>query len=122
VGRFVADLVSLMWPARPLAVIEASSGRAVAGAVAIAVNVGVFSVVGFLARMLAAHRKALVGLFVAVAACTTALELLWAGYDWRYVRFLALVTVLLLQAALFVAASRLDEGAEATARRAASSG
>jgi hypothetical protein len=101
----VQGIVFALWPAQPFAVIEASTGRFWAGAVAVLANVFVFALVGVVVGTAARRRRILLGLFVAVLALGVTYSLLWAGFDVRYLSWPGMTCAFLLQCLLFAAAA-----------------
>lgn len=107
IGDFVYDLVLLLWPAQPFAVIEVNTGSLVAVAVAVGANILLFGLVGVLAGVLAKWRLGLLALYVLVCALVLLLALWGAGFSIAYLNVIALVVALLLYAAPFWAVARL---------------
>jgi hypothetical protein len=105
-GGEVRDVVFLLWPAQPVAVIEITVGRLMATVVAVGVNVAIFAIVGMAAGFWATRRPRLLALLVAILGLLLWLALWGAGFDWSYMSVRALACAFLLQAVLFWAADR----------------
>jgi len=107
IGNFVYDLVFLLWPTQPLAVIDVNTGPLVAGVVAVGANVLLFGFVGLVVGSVAKHAPGLLALYVLVCALVLLLALWGAGFSVAYLNIFALVAALLLYAVPFWATARL---------------
>lgn len=98
---FFYDLVFLLWPAQPLAVIEASIGSFLATSLAIVVNVVIFSVVGLLVGAIVKKTQWLIALYGVVAALILLLALWGSGFSAAHFSWLAFVVALAVYATPF---------------------
>jgi hypothetical protein len=104
---FVYELVLLLWPTQPLAVLEAVIGSFAAITLSVGANMLVFGSVGLLASAISQHKSRLISLYV-VICLGLALFAFWvAGYSAEFVHLGALVTALVLYALPFMAAAAL---------------
>jgi hypothetical protein len=105
ISRFVYDLVLLLWPAQPVAVMEASIGRLAATMLALGANVLLFGVIGFVVGMSPKR-----GVWVASYVSTCVLVLwvgLWGdGFSVAHFNWFAFVVALTLYAVPFWVAAR----------------
>jgi hypothetical protein len=106
-STFVSDLVLLIWPTQPLAVIEASAGPALAALAAVGVNVLLFAVLGLLAGVLAERRNGLLLLYLGVGVLVALFALWSAGFSFAYLNALVLVVGLLMYAIPFYLTARM---------------
>jgi hypothetical protein len=107
-GNFVYDLVLLLWPTQPLAVMEASVGTLAGAAISVTANILLFVVIGMLAGALAktAVRLSLVYLVVCVMIV---LVFVWSvGFNFSYLNVIALVVALALYVVPFALIWRLS--------------
>ena len=107
IGDFVYDLVLLLWPTQPLAVIEVNTGSWVAIVVSVAANILLFGLLGVVAGFSAKQRLGLLALYVVVCALVLLLALWGAGFSFAYLNVVALLVALLLYAVPFWATDRL---------------
>ena len=102
--NFVYDLIFLLWPAQPLAVIESNSGTFVAATVAVVANILMFAVPALLKRIILQRWWQLT-----VYSLTCGFILLlafWAsGFNYRFINGLALLSALVFYTALFLICS-----------------
>lgn len=112
-GDFLYDLLLLLWPTQPLAVIEASVGTVMGVVIAVLANVVLFAAIGMLIGTLAKHRSRLIAMYVVVAALLTLLASFAAGFSASQVSFGALIAAILLYAIPFIVTTRLVHRAQA---------
>lgn len=106
-NSFVSDVLLLMWPTQPLAVIEENTGSLFAAAIAVGANVLLFSILGVLAGGVARHRIGLILLYALVGLLIVFFALWGAGFSFAYLNVPALAIGLLWYAIPFVVTSRL---------------
>jgi hypothetical protein len=105
-GTFASDLVFLIWPTQPLAVIEVNTGQFLAASVAVGANVLLFAALGVLAERMA-RRKFGLHLLYLVTACSVVLLALWgAGFDNAHLNMRALAIALMFYATPFLVMAR----------------
>jgi hypothetical protein len=104
---FLSKLVSLLWPTQPLAVIEHSSGSAVALLIAGGANVVLFGILGLAVGAASRWTFALLGIYLLVAALLCLLSLWGAGFDFSYLNILAVAIGLAFYAFLFWLSTRI---------------
>lgn len=102
---FVYDLVLLLWPTQPLAVIEVNTGSVVAGLVAVGANVALFAVVGALANLFRG-RIGLPMLYLLVVLLAFLYALWGSGFSFAYLNMSALLVALLFYVIPFVLTDR----------------
>lgn len=107
-GDFVYDLVLLLWPTQPLAVMEATIGPVAAIALSIGANVVLFGVVGIVAAAVADRVSRLIAFYVVVCLGLLLFALWIAGFAVAFVNIGALVVAFVLYALPFVAVSRMS--------------
>ena len=107
-GDFVYDLALLLWPAQPLAVMEATIGPLAAIAFSIGVNVVIFGVVGIVAAIVADRISRLTALYALVCLGVLLFALWTAGFSVAFVNMGALVVAFGLYALPFVTVSRIS--------------
>lgn len=105
-SEFIYQLVFLLWPAQPLAVMEANMDRALALSLAVGTNVFLFSIAGVAAALVARRRFSFAILYLAVCGLVLLLAMWGAGFSFAHVNMLALITALLLYAVPFWAMAR----------------
>ena len=108
IGDFIYYLVLLLWPAQLLAVIEVSTGRVVAGVVAVRVNILLFSLVGVVAGILAKWRLALLALYLFTCVMVLCFAV-WAVGSLADTNIYSLMVALLLYAIPFWVITRLNK-------------
>jgi hypothetical protein len=106
-GDFLYDLLLLLWPTQPLAVIEASVGTVMGVVIAILANVVLFAVIGMLIGTTATHRPRLIAMYVGVAALLTLLASFAAGFSASHVSVGALIVAILLYMIPFIVTMRI---------------
>lgn len=108
VRDFIYDLVLLLWPTQPLAVIEVSIGSLLAIAVSVGANVLLFAAAGVVAGISARHPRRLLALYLVVCIMVLILALWSAGFSFAYVNIIALLVAFFLYAVPFWAVFRLS--------------
>jgi len=106
-GNLVYDLVLLLWPTQPLAVLEASMGSPAAIALSVTANVVLFGVIGILAGALARNVIGLSSVYVAVCVLVLVVVFWSVGVTLSYLNLIALVVALVLYAVPFILVSQL---------------
>lgn len=106
-GDFLYDLVLLLWPTQPLAVIEGSVGTVMGVVIAVLANVVLFAVVGVLIGTTAKYRSGLIAMYVCIAALLGFLAFFAAGFSTSHMSFGALIVAVLLYAIPFIVTRRL---------------
>lgn len=109
-SNFLYDLVLLLWPTQPLAVMEASVGTVMGVAIAVLANVILFAVLGILIGATAKYRSWILAMYVGVAALLVLLAFFAAGFSASHVSFGALIAAILLYALPFTATTYLLHG------------
>jgi hypothetical protein len=104
---FLYDLVLLLWPTQPLAVIEASVGTTVGVIVAVLANVVSFAVLGMLVGATAKHRSRLFTIYICVALLLAFFDFFAAGFSASYMSISALIVAISLYAIPFIMTARL---------------
>ena len=107
IGDFIYYLVLLLWPAQLLAVMEVSTGRLVAGIVAVGVNILLFGLVGVVAGIFAKRRLALLALYLLTCILVLCFAV-WAVGSLADTNIYSLVVALLLYAIPFWVITRLN--------------
>jgi hypothetical protein len=102
---FVYELVLLLWPTLPLAVIEVNTGSVVAGLVAVGANVVLFAIVGALANLFRG-RIGLPMLYLLLVLLVFLYALWGSGFSFAYLNRSALGVALLLYVIPFVLTDR----------------
>ena len=110
---FIYNLVLLLWPAQPLAAIEASTGRLVAAAVSVGANLLLFSALGVAVGLLVRRPAPVVVLYLATCAAVLAFALWIVGFEFAYLSLIALMVAFLIYAVPFFSAFRLAGTAKA---------
>ena len=105
-GDFVYDLVLLLWPTQPLAVIESSVGMTMGMAIAVLANVVLLGVLGALIGTTAKHLSLLIAAYACVAVLVAFLAFFGAGFSPSHVNVGALIVALLLYMIPFFATGR----------------
>jgi hypothetical protein len=100
-NMFIYQLVLLVWPAQPLAVVEATIGPFLGGVYAVGVNVLLFAVLGFLATPFARRGAWMLFAYAAVCGLVTWYALLWSGFDAAYLHLPALAAAFVFYALPF---------------------
>ena len=95
------DLVLLIWPTQPLAVIEASAGTNLAILFSVLANIAVFALLGLLAGALAKTAIQLSSVYLAVCVMIIVMAVWSIGLGFSYVDMIALVVALVLYAVPF---------------------
>lgn len=103
---FLYDLVLLLWPTQPLAVIEVSVGAFLAVALSVAANILLFAVAGVVAAISVKQPLRLLAVYLIVCVMVLMLALWSAGYSFEYLNVLALSVALFLYALPFWAVFR----------------
>jgi hypothetical protein len=103
---FVYELILLVWPTQPLALMEASIGSFAATTVAVAANAILFSVVGAVAGLAAKRQVNVWVLHVVTCVAIVVLSLWITGSNIRSLDVYVLVVACLLFALPFLAVSR----------------
>lgn len=106
-GDFVYDLVLLLWPTQPLAVMEATIGPVAAIALSIGANVVLFGLAGIVAAAVANRVSRLIAFYILVCLGVLFFALWIAGFSAALVNWGAVVIALVLYALPFVAVSRI---------------
>ena len=112
-GDFVYDLVLLLWPTQPLAVVEASVGTTMGVAIAVLANVVLLAVLGALIGTTAKQRLLLIGAYACFAVLVAFLAFFGAGFSPSHVNVGALIVALLLYVIPFFATGRLTRESKA---------
>jgi hypothetical protein len=100
VGTFIYELVLLLWPTQPLAVMEVTIGQVAAIGLAIGANVALFALLG-LATVAALRRDLLKVMYIAVCVVVVICAVWWAGFSVSEVHWFAVVSALALYAVPF---------------------
>lgn len=106
-STFIYDLVFLLWPTQPLAVMEVNIGFANAGLVAVSANILLFGMVGVLAGILVNNRLGLIVLYLTQGLLLILFSLWGAGFSMAYLNVATIVLALLMHAVPFFLAARL---------------
>jgi len=93
-GNFLYDLVLLLWPTQPLAVVETSMSPLAAIAISVAANVLLFTIVGMLAGALARSVIQLSSVYLAVCVIIVLVGVWSVGLSFSYLNIIALVVAL----------------------------
>ena len=109
---FVYDLVLLLWPTQPLAVIEVNTGTLLAVTVSVGANILLFAVAGMVAGISARQPLRLLALYLVVCVMVLILALWSAGFSLADINIIALSVAFLLYAVPFWAVFRLTAGRE----------
>ena len=104
---FVSDVLLLMWPTQPLAVIEVNTGSLYASALAVGANILLFALLGLLVGGVAQNRIGLILLYIAFAFLVVLLALWDAGFSITYLNVPALAVGLLWYAIPFYLTAQL---------------
>jgi hypothetical protein len=107
-GDFVYDLVLLLWPTQPLAVMEATMGPVAAITLSIAANVILFGAVGIVAAAVADRLSRLIAFYVLVCLGVLLFAIWIAGFRVAFVNIGALLAAFVVYALPFVAVSRMS--------------
>ena len=92
ISQFGYDLVLLLWPAQPIAVMEASVGKLFAVAMALSANILLFTIIGFFAGI-SAKRSVWLGANYVIVCGLVLLVALWGtGYSLAHLNWVALIT------------------------------
>ena len=108
---FLYQLILLLWPAQPLAMMEVNTGPVVALAAAVGANVFLFTLVGLIVGALGSRRVALFATFICVSFALVWISV-WASGDLIGIDVAALTVALLLYAVLFWAIDRLIQASK----------
>jgi hypothetical protein len=111
IGDFVYNLVLLLWPAQPLAVIEVNTGKLVAAIMSVGANLLLFGLVGVVAGFCARKPGGLGLIYLTVCAMVVALALWAFGRPFTSAEASALASSLVLYAFLFIVVFRLHRTA-----------
>lgn len=106
VSDLTYDLVMMLWPTQPLAVVEANTGLPMAVAISVGANLVLFGVVGLIAGLLARRPRWLIALYACVSLMLILLASWSTGGDFSITNLIALVIALGLYAGLFIASFR----------------
>ena len=109
IGDFVYDLVLLLWPTQPLAVIEVSVGAFLAVAVSVGANILLFAAAGIVAGISASWPARLLSVYLAICVMLLILALWSAGFSFAHLNMIALSVAFVLYAFPFWAVFRLAE-------------
>jgi hypothetical protein len=103
---FIYDLVLLLWPTQPLAVVEVTIGSLAAIGVSVGANIMFFGITGALAATLARQPVKLLALYLVACIVVLAVALWSAGFSVAFLNVSALVVAVLLYAVPFLAVFR----------------
>jgi hypothetical protein len=92
---FLYQLILLLWPAQPIAVIEVNTGPVIAAATAVGANVLLFAVVGVIVGALGSRRVALLVIFIGVS-----FAVVWASGSPAEINLASLTVAIVLYAVL----------------------
>lgn len=106
-ANFLYDLILLLWPAQPLAVMEASPGTPAAAAIAVGANVLVFGIAGMIAGCVARRPAYLVALYFIACLLVLLVELWIGGFSLANVSPAPLLVALLVYAVPFFSVMRM---------------
>ena len=98
---FVYDLVLLLWPTQPLAVMEVTMGSFAAVTLSIGANALFFGIVGALAAVIARQPRKLLGFYLAACLVVFLLAFWSAGFSVAFLNVGALAVAFLLYAVPF---------------------
>ena len=99
---FVYDLVLLLWPTQPLAVMEVTMGSFAAVTLSVGANALFFGIVGALAAVIARQPRKLLGLYLAACLVVFLLAFWSAGFSVAFLNVGALAVGFLLYAVPFL--------------------
>ena len=97
---FLYELILLLWPAQPIAVMEVNTGPVIAAASAVGANVLLFTLVGLIVGALGSRRVALLAIFICVSFAIVWVSVRASG-DLAGINVASLLVALLLYAVLF---------------------
>lgn len=107
-GDFLYDLILLLWPAQPLATIEANVGTSAGTLIAVIANITLFIIVGLIAGILAKYRLALFTLYACLVGLLIFLSLPESGSSISYTNFSALIVAIIIYTIPFVVINYSD--------------
>jgi hypothetical protein len=108
-GYFVAGLVLLLWPAQPLATVEASLGEFIAGVIAVVTNVLLFAILGGVIGLLSWRSRNVAWTYVTVSACVLLFALWGSGWSLTFLNWPALLTALFLYGIPFYVIAQFEK-------------
>ena len=100
-STFVYNLVVLIWPTQPLAVMEATIGTFAAVVLSVVANIALFAIVGLAVGIIAERWFLLLASYVFVCGLALALALWGAGFNIAYLESLAIAVALTIYAIPF---------------------